>query len=89
MKDFQLSGPEGRKSLRETFLGPTAIGRMPSLITWFDLIIIAGKGTTQQAKKFFESRLRAEASSCVCALSADIGIPISNTFANYEKLPEC
>jgi hypothetical protein len=58
IKDFSISGPEVRKSLRETFLGPKAAGHMPSLITWFDLIIVAGKGTTQQAKKFFDSMLR-------------------------------
>jgi hypothetical protein len=70
MKDFRFSSPEGSIILRETFLGPKAAGRMPSLITWFDLIIIAGKGTTQQAKKFFDYMLRAEADSCTCALSA-------------------
>jgi hypothetical protein len=76
-KDFSISGPEVRKALRETFLGPKAAGRLPSLITWFDLIIIAGKGTTQQAKKFYEYMLRAEADSYICALSDDIRIPIS------------
>jgi hypothetical protein len=64
-KDFSISGPEVRKSLRETFLGPKTAGRMPSLLTWFELIIIAGKGTTQQAKKFFEYMLWAEADSAL------------------------
>ena len=77
INDYLISGPEGRKSLRETFLGPKGMGRMPSLITWFDLIIIASKATTQQAKKFFEYMLRAEVNSCVCAPSADTGIPVS------------
>jgi hypothetical protein len=75
--DYLISGPEAWKSLRETFLGPKAAGRMPSLVTWLDLMIIAGKGTAQQAKKFYEYMLRAEVNSCVCAFSADMGIPIS------------
>jgi hypothetical protein len=40
-------------------------------------MIIAGKGTTQQAKKFCECMLQAEVNSCICALSLDMGIPIS------------
>lgn len=79
IRDYSISGPEGRKSLREVFLGPKAAGRLPSLVTWLDLMIIAGEGTTQQAKKFFDYMLRTEANSCIRALSADpdIGIPIS------------
>jgi hypothetical protein len=80
IKDFSISGPEGRKSLCETFLGPKAAGRLPSLITWFDLIIILGKGTTQQAKKFYGYMRRTQASSCGRTLSADIGKPISELF---------
>jgi hypothetical protein len=38
------------------------MGQLPSLITWFDLIIIACKGTTYQAKKFFASALSSSAS---------------------------
>jgi hypothetical protein len=33
IKDFRLSSPEGSITLRETFLGPKAKGRMPGLIT--------------------------------------------------------
>jgi hypothetical protein len=50
---------------------PKAMRRMPSLIIWLDLMIIAGKGTIQQPKKFFEYMRRAEADSCIHALAAD------------------